>query len=126
MGEFESFNQLLIDLVKALGGSKKVAPSMWPEKLADEAARLLCDSLNNDRPQKLSPDQAMYILKMARERNFHFGIELINDFLGYSKPTPIQKDDENAVLQRDFIEAVNKLDSIKAKLQTNGVLKAVA
>lgn len=75
MSNYESLNDALIDCVKAAGGSKQVAPMLWPEKSVDEAARLLCDCLNHDRNQKLSPDQTLFILKLAKDKGCHIGIE---------------------------------------------------
>jgi predicted transcriptional regulator of viral defense system len=42
----ETLNQTLIDCIRACGGSKQVAPIMWPEKDPESAVRLLLDCMN--------------------------------------------------------------------------------
>ena len=46
-------NKMLEDVVRSLGGSKAVAPKLWPEKSVLDAQKTLCDCLNDDRPAKL-------------------------------------------------------------------------
>ena len=108
----ESLNDALIACVKACGGSKQVGPSLWPEKTPDSAQRLLLDCLNEERPAKLSPEQLLLVLRMARAKGYHGGIEYIATHLGYTEPSPIEPRDEMAELQRAFIESVN----LQAKL----------
>lgn len=112
----ETPNKALEAVVTAMGGSKVVAPLLWPEKGVDEARRLLCDCLNDDRPAKLDFAQVLFILKMARRRGIHTGIEYISGHLGYSVPTPIDPEDERAALQREFIEHVKRMERLSAQL----------
>lgn len=100
----ESLNDALIECVKALGGSKQVAPKLWPEKEPEAAQRLLLDCLNEDRPAKLSPDHVLLILRMCRHIGFHGGIGYILDDLGYAEPVPIEPRDELADLLRQNLE----------------------
>jgi hypothetical protein len=116
MSEFESLNDALIAVVKAVGGSKKVAPLLWPEKSTDEAARLLCDCLNVERNQKISPDQALFIIGLGKKNNVHIGIEHICDSLSYSIPTPIEPEDQKASLMREFIIAQKNLSVLAAQI----------
>lgn len=101
----DSPNKALEAVVKALGGSKVVAPRLWPEKGVLEAQRLLCDCLSDDRPAKLDFAQVLFILRLARERGIHAGMHYIADSLGYSQPQPIDPRDELAELLRQSIEA---------------------
>ncbi len=136
MDEFESMNEMLIACVKASGGSKVIGPILFPDKVktnkdtseinTEPAQRWLLNCLDEGRAEKITPDQALLIMRLAREKGKHIGIGYLCESLGYSMPNPIDPADVKARLQIEFIEAVNKLDSIKAKLQTNGVLKAVA
>lgn len=112
-------NKMLERLVVALGGTKKVAPLLWgADKGVDEARRLLCDCLNDDRPAKLDFSQVLLILRMARQKGIHFGIEYVSESLGYSVPTPIEPQDEAAELQKKFIESVAALNELAAKIQS--------
>lgn len=96
MGEINSINSMLIECVKAAGGSKTVGGILWPEKTITEAQRLLLACLNDERPEKLSPDQAFLIEKLARNAGCHVAIEFRCKALSYSQPTPIEPEDEKA------------------------------
>jgi len=121
MDDINSLNMALIECVKAAGGSKVVANKLWPEKPLADAQRLLLACLNEDRPEKLSPDQAFFIVGLAKHSGSHFGIEFICKSLGYSIPTPIEPDDEKAQLMREFIEASKQIGLMADKLKTFGV-----
>lgn len=108
----ESINEALIDAVKSLGGSKQVGPVLWPEKAPDAAQRLLLACLNEDRPERLSPDHLMLILRKARAKGCHSAFEFMAAELGYTRPSPVEPMDELAELQRQFINATE----IQAKL----------
>lgn len=125
MLEIESLNEAIIDCIKATGTSKEYGAMLWPEKPIKDAQNLLLACLNTERPEKLSPDQAMLILRIAKEKGCHFGIEFICAQLGYSTPTPIEPEDEKAKLMRDFITAQKAMTQLAEKLSHVG-LRAVA
>lgn len=104
----ESFNQALVDCVKAAGGSAIVGPKLFPEKLKDAAQRALLDHLNPERPAKLAPDQVLFILRLARERGHHGGVDYILNDLGYAPTRPIEPKDEAADLMRRYIAAMEE------------------
>lgn len=110
-------NKALERVVVALGGSKRVAPLIWPEKGLTEAQRLLCDCLNDERPAKLDFAQVLFILRLARQKGIHQGMEFVADQVGYSHPTPVDPVDEAAELQRQFIEATAHLSEMAQKIQ---------
>jgi hypothetical protein len=117
MDEINSINSMLIECVKVAGGSKKVGTLLWPEKPLQDAQKLLLACLNEDRPEKLSPDQAFLIEKMARDAGSNIAIEYRCNAMSYSIPTPIEPEDEKAKLQRDFIEASKLISKISERLQ---------
>jgi hypothetical protein len=112
----ESFNDVLIECVKAYGGSKTVGSLLWPEKTIKDSQNLLLACLNTDRPEKLNPEQVLFIISLARKNNVHTGIEYICKALHYSIPTPIEPEDEKALLMREFIEAQRKLTDLANKI----------
>lgn len=116
MDEIDSINSMLIECVKAAGGSKKVGPILWPEKTVTDAQKLLLSCLNEDRPEKLSPDQAFLIERMAKEAGSHSAINYRCRALGYSIPTPIEPEDNKAILMREFIESQKKLSEIAERI----------
>ena len=114
----ESFNEALIDCVKACGGSAKVGPLLWPEKTAKAAQTALLDSLNDDRPAKLSPDQVLFILRMSRNKGYHDGMDFINQDLGYRAAVPIEPKDEVSDLMAKFNESVSAQAALVARIES--------
>jgi hypothetical protein len=106
MSQYESLNEALIDAVKALGGSKQVGYKLWPEKTVDAAQRHLLACLNEDKPERLTPDHLMMLLRLARAQGHHASLAYILDDLGYAPTMPVEPRDESAELQRQFMESV--------------------
>lgn len=113
----ESLGDALRDCVQACGGFKAVAALLWPEKAPDVASRLLNDCLNEAKREKLSPEQVMLLLRLARERGCHAGMQFIARDAGYSDPVPLEPEDERAKLQREFIEASKLFTRLAAQLE---------
>jgi len=124
MDEINSINSMLIECVKASGGSKKVGEILWPEKSINEAQKLLLACLNEDRPEKLSPDQAFLIERLAKNAGCHIAIEYRCKTMSYSIPTPIEPEDERAALMREFISAQQSIAELAEKLNGIGMFKA--
>lgn len=112
----ESLNQVLIDCVKAAGGSAAVGAKMFPEKTPQSAQRTLLDCLSEDRPAKLSPEQVLLVLRLAREKGFHDGMNFIAADLGYGTPVPIEPRDEVADLMREFNASVERQAALADKI----------
>lgn len=119
MIDLDSVNQALIECVKVLGGSKQVAPKIWPEKSIDKAQVSLLAALNEDRPEKLSPDQALFIMRLAREADSHVAINFICDALGYSRPAPIPKASDQERLMKTILETQGALTKQLAELNAS-------
>lgn len=113
----DTLNDALIACIKAVGGSKQVGPLLWPEKAPDAAQRLLLDCLNEDRPAKLSPEQVLLILRMARAKGFHGGMNFIAGELGYGTPVPMEPRDEVADLMRAFNDSVAQQASLADRIE---------
>lgn len=113
----DDFNEALIACIKACGGSKVVGAKLWPEKAPDAAQRLLLDCLNEDRPARLAPEQVVLVLRMARERGCHAGMQYLCDSLGYAEPLPIDPRDEAAELQRQYIEAARSMGKLAERIE---------
>ena len=113
---FEDLNQCLIECVKACGGSKVVGHKVWPEKTVDAAQRHLLNCLNEGKAERLSPDQVLLIAKLAREKGCHAYMQHMAAALSYAEPSPVEPEDERAVLQREFIEATDKLHRMAERI----------
>lgn len=101
----ESLNDALIECVKACGGSKAVGLALWPAKGVEAAQRQLLACLNPERAEKLGPDEVLHVLRMARERGCHAGMQYLAEALGYAEPVPIEPKDELADLLRQYLAA---------------------
>jgi hypothetical protein len=99
----ESLNDALIECVKACGGSKVVGVALWPAKGIEAAQRLLLACLNPERNEKLGPDEVLLVLRMARERGCHAGMQYLAEALSYAEPVPIEPKDELADLLRQYL-----------------------
>jgi hypothetical protein len=111
-----TISEALKQAVIRLGGSKVVAGWIWPEKSVDVAAKLLCNCLDENRAEKLSPDQAMFILRKAKDAGYHDAMHFFCESIGYSHPLPIEPRDEKAELQKRFINAAEEMKNLMAKL----------
>ena len=116
----ESFADALTDCVRALGGNKIVGKAMRPEKSIDDARKWLLDALNPDRPEKLSPDQVLWILREARKVGCHAAITYIARECGYADPQPLEPEDERAALQREFTQSVQALQGLASRIERLG------
>ncbi len=105
---YESINDVLREVVQALGGAKKVGAMMRPQKLIDEAGRWVSDCLNPDRREKFDPEEVQFLLREARKIGMHSAINYICGDAGYSNPQPVEPEDEKARLMREFIEATKQ------------------
>lgn len=113
----ESLADALRECIAVCGGLKTVGKTLWPEKDADIAGRLLADCLNEAKREKLSPEQMLLVLRMARERGCHAGMTFISRELGYADPQPIEPEDEKAKLQREFIESTKALAKMAQRIE---------
>lgn len=124
---FETPSEALKQCVIALGGSKKVAPLIWPDKPITQAANLLCNCIDDSRPEKLDFSQVLFIAKLARQKGLHGFMEYLCVELHYAPPTPIKIEDEADELQRQFIEASKQMSAMLSRLESiKPSLKAVA
>lgn len=110
-------NDALIEAVKACGGSKQVGPRLWPEKTPDAAQRLLLDCLNPERPAHLTPEQMVLLLRLARDRGCHAGMQMLARELSYAAPVPVEPEDEADELQRQVLEMGRAMQAALARLE---------
>jgi hypothetical protein len=114
---YEDIYEALRTDIMALGGSKKVAHMLWPEKTVDKAAELLSNCLNRDRAEKLSLEQALLIKRAAKEVGSYAAHYLECDDIGFTRGHPIEPEDEAAKLQREFIEAAKRMEQMTARIE---------
>jgi hypothetical protein len=103
-------------VVMAMGGSKKVGAMFWPEKQANQAGELLNNCLNSTRPEKLDPEQLLFLIVHGQR----IGCHAISDFIGQQagyKLIPIEPDDEKAELQKQVVQASKDFGALVARLE---------
>lgn len=123
----ESINDALIECVKACGGSKTVGVALWPAKGVEAAQRHLLACLNPDRNEKLGPDEVLHVLRMARERGIHVGMQYLAGTLSYADPVPVQPHDEADELRRQVLTMGQSLQKALARIeQLDKALKVAA
>lgn len=115
--EFESINEALIACTKACGGSKTVGAALWPDVAPEQAQRKLLAALDDTRPEKLAPSQAMFVLRMARDKGYHLGMAYMLAELGYAPTTPIEPVDQIADLVRNATELLAAQQLATARLE---------
>ena len=112
----ETMNDLLVDVINSLGGSKVVGVRLWPELLVEAAQRKLLDCLNPERPARLDPEQVLYLFYLARAKGVHTPMEFLSTRLSYQAPIPQQSSGEKAELQRKFIESVADMQQLLERI----------
>jgi hypothetical protein len=113
----ESFDDALVEAIRSLGGSKKVGVELWPTMDIGAAQRKLIACMSESRPEKLSTDEVMFIMRRARDAGCHVVIEWMCAELGYSRPAPIAREDARERIQLEVLAATKTLTAALAQLQ---------
>lgn len=115
--EYERIEDALHDCVSACGGVKKAAALLFPEKAPEAAATHLRACMNENCKERLSPEHLLLLIRSARDRGCHAGMQYIAAALGYAMPQPIEPADEVAELQRRFIRATEQQKHLAEQMQ---------
>ena len=113
----DSIDRALEEVVVACGGFKTTGLALRPEKDADAASRWLHACLDDARPERLTPDQMLFILREGRKVSAHAAINFLLRESGYADAQPIEPEDERAALQRTFIQGVQTLTLLASRLE---------
>lgn len=112
----ETLLSALGEVIATLGGAKTVGSALRPELGADAAGKWLSNCLNAEHPQNLHPEQVLFILREGRKAQSHAAINYLLREAGYADAQPIEPEDERAKLQRDFLQGVQHLSQLAARL----------
>jgi hypothetical protein len=112
----ESIYDALRAVVERAGGAKCVGARLRPSKSPDEAGRWVLDCLNPSRAERFAPEDFMHILRIGREIGYHGCMAYIGQETGY-RVEAVEPQDEQAKLQRDFIESVKAQQKILARME---------
>lgn len=112
----ESIYEALKRLVEVLGGAKVVGHRMRPEKTITDARTWLLNCLNEDRQEKLDPEQVLLLLRWGHEAGCHDGMNFVAQDVGYASPAPLTPEDALADLQRKAISAAHRAEQANREL----------
>ena len=115
----DTIHDALIECVRAAGGSKVVAAELWPAKAArnlDDARRYLTSCLDAERNEKLSLDEIMHVLRLARAKGCHAGMQFMAHALSYAEPKPIEPKDEVDDLRRRMLAMWDEMKTASDRL----------
>ena len=94
--------------VQFLGGTKKVGHALRPDLGPDAAGRWLNDCLNVDRKERLTPEQLVVVLRMAREAGYHGAFDYLAREAGY-KAEPVTPEETRDRLADAVLQATAAL-----------------
>lgn len=114
---FDSLDDALADVVRQLGGHKRVGPLIWPAKCPDAAGRLLADCFNPDRPARLSPEQVMFVLRLGRQAGADTAMQWMLAQLHYAPTRAVNPHDEVAELQRQMGQLLDAAGTLTKRLE---------
>lgn len=103
--------------VAAIGGVKKAAALLWPA-VSDAAGRLRA-CLSPEHAQKLDPEEVLRIKALARDVGSFATVAYESQALGYRFEWTAPED-EQARLQREFIEMGKRMEQVLAQMNRNG------
>lgn len=103
--------------VQTMGGNKAVGARLWPEKMPDKAGELLANCLSTTRPEKLDPEQFMLIVRWSKRAGCHAPMQHMAQNTEYETPKPIEPEDQKERLQREFVQAMQRLDAISQAMK---------
>lgn len=118
---YEDTLDMLSDLVRQLGGPKKVGPMLRGSSLpGDQASQWVRDCLNRERREKFDPEQVLQLLRAARDIGFHAGKHWFDAELGYEQGRALTPKDEAAGIQQRIDGNLAELRGLVSRLERLG------
>jgi uncharacterized protein YidB (DUF937 family) len=118
---YEDTIDMLGDVVRALGGPKKVGPMLRGNSLpTEQASQWVRDCLNRERREKFDPEQVLQLLRSASAVGFHAGKHWLDSELGYEQGKPLSPKDEAAAIQQKINTSLAELRHLVARMERLG------
>jgi hypothetical protein len=125
---YDSIHDALGTVVTALGGKKKVGPLIWPHLKAETAYTRLAHCLSEEFPEKLAPEEILFLALKGREVGCHAIVAYLLMECGYAPPVPVDPLDESEALSREIRDGIvsitrmfERLERIQVKSNVRGV-----
>lgn len=97
-------------VVSGLGGKKKVATQLWPHLKPETAYTRLAHCLSDEFPEKLSPEELLFLARAGREAGCHSIMAYLASECGYAPPQPVDPLDEAEALRREIRDGLAALN----------------
>lgn len=107
----------ITEVINVCHGAKQVSALLWPDKNPRAAHRFLLDCLNLKRSARLDPDRLRMVLRLGRDAGCHAAINWLLRDVGYEDSRPLEPQDEQAALMRDYIAAAKMMQSIASRIE---------
>lgn len=123
----DSILEALREVVMTCGGLKFVGARMRPDLSPDHAGRWLSDCLSEDRRERLTPGQMLFLMREGRNANCHVAATFLLREAGYADPIPVSAEDEQSKLMREFVDAQKAMQQMvdrMARLNVQAVKQA--
>lgn len=120
---YDTPEEVLRACVDRIGGAKTVGCRMKPElsDRPDVAARWVLDRLNEDRRERLTPQQIILLLRWACAAGWHEGMAHWNRLCGYGPGAPLAPEAEVAELHRQLTATIDRQRRLFAQMQAAGL-----
>lgn len=115
----ETIEDAIKDDVTSIGGPKQAAHHFFPDKTPDQGAAYIRAWSLPDRSERPEPSQLFLLIELARAKVgvsecARFMEQRLNCRMEWLNP-----EDEKARLQREFITAVEHLNTIQRRIEQN-------
>ncbi len=114
---YDSVQDAIGTVVAALGGKKKVGPLLWPHLKAETAYTRLAHCLSEEFPEKLAPEEMLFLARQGREAGCHAILAYLSMECGYAPPVAIDPLDEKEALRRDIRDQLAELNRKLSRLE---------
>lgn len=122
---YDSVHDAVGTVVAALGGKKKVGPLIWPHLKAETAYTRLAHCLSEEFPEKLAPEEILFLARKGREVGCHSIVAYLSMECGYAPPVPVDPLDETEQLRREIRDGLVKLNRMYERLERTEVRAGV-
>jgi hypothetical protein len=108
-------------VVSALGGKKKMATQLWPHLKPETAYTRLAHCLSDEFPEKLSPEELLFLARAGREAGCHSIMAYLAGECGYAPPEPVDPVSEADALRREIRDGLAALNRMYERLERTEV-----
>lgn len=115
----ESIEDAIGDDVKSLGGPKTAAKHFYPDLTPDQGAAILRAWALANRAESPSPSQLFLLVELSKAKVGFSECARYQEHRLNCRIEWLHPEDEKARLQREFVNAVERLNSIQQRLEQN-------